>query len=88
MWIQRIDLDEEANPEKITVELTTDEAAFIALSLLEQSPNMREEIMPGGAALGADISNFLNGGLFNRFYEDGVNDLVAAARKRHVGDVR
>lgn len=82
MKVKRIDLDDEEMPERILVELSHDEAVYLAVLLGRQSPNDREAILRGGGALGGSVCDGLTGGLFNRFYEDGVNDAVAAMRGR------
>ena len=79
MKIRRIDLNDDEVPETITVELTHDEAVFLALFLGKQNGTEEEAVMTGGARLGGEIYDGLTGGVFNRFYEDGVKD---AARSR------
>lgn len=82
MKVKRIDLDDEEVPERVLVELSHDEAAYLALLLGKQNGNAANEITPGGAALGGAVHNGLTGGLFNRFYEDGVDGAVQAMRVR------
>lgn len=82
MKVKRIDLDDEEMPEKILVELTHDEAVFLAVLLGRLRGNQEEAILKGGSALGGGIYDGLAGGVFNRFYEDGVADAVQAARAR------
>lgn len=79
MKIKRIDLDDNEMPEKVVVELTRDEAVYIALLLGKQDGEQSERVMPGGSDLGTAVYNGLAGGVFDRFYEDGVAD---AARDR------
>ena len=82
MKVKRIDLDDEEMPETTLVELTHDEAVFVALLLGKQNGITAEEILPGGSALMGSIYHGLAGGLFNRFYEDGVDEAAAAIRSR------
>ncbi len=80
MKVKRIDLDDDENIETITVELTHDEAVFLALFLGKQNGTEEEAVMPGGARLAGEIYDGLTGGVFNRFYEDGVSDAAKATR--------
>lgn len=82
MKVKRIDLDDEEVPETVTVELTHDEAVFLALFLGKQKGAEEEAVMRGGSRLGGEIYEGLTGGVFNRFYDDGVNDAAVAARRR------
>lgn len=79
MKIRRIDLNDDEVPETITVELTHEEAVFLALFLGKQNGIEEDAVMTGGARLGGEIYDGLTGGVFNRFYEDGVK---GAARSR------
>lgn len=81
MKVKRIDLDDDEVPETVTVELTHDEAVFLALFLGKQNGTEEEAVMPGGSRLGGEIYEGLTGGVFNRFYEDGVTDAAKATRK-------
>ncbi|MBT2467872.1 hypothetical protein J7E97_08285 [Streptomyces sp. ISL-66] len=80
MKVKRIDLDDDEMPERILVELSHDEAVYLAVLLGKQSPSDREAILRGGGSLGGGVYNGLVGTVFNTFYEDGVNDAVAAMR--------
>jgi len=82
MKVKRIDLDDEEMPERVTVELTHDEAAYIATMVGKHSFNSAEQVMPGGGYLNSAISDALNGTVFNRFYEDGLAEAIAAVRGR------
>jgi hypothetical protein len=79
--VKRIDLGDDERPETITVELTHDEAVFLALFLGKQNGIEEEAVMPGGARLGGEIYDGLTGGVFNRFYEDGVTDAAKTVRQ-------
>lgn len=82
MKVKRIDLDDEEMPETVVVELTHDEAVFLAVLLGQLRGNQEEKILRGASALVGDIYDGLAGGVFNRFYEDGVDGAVQAARAR------
>lgn len=82
MKVKQIDLDGEEMPERVLVELSHDEAAYLAVLLGRQNGNDMSEVTPGGVLLGSAIYNGLTGGLFNRFYEDGVDGAVEAIRVR------
>lgn len=77
MKVKRIDLDDEEMPERITVELTHDEAAYIAALTGKQSFSSAEAIAPGGGHLNSAVHSALNGVVFNRFYEDGVAEAIS-----------
>jgi hypothetical protein len=78
--VKRIDLDNDENPETVTVEFTRDEAVFLALFLGKQNGTEEDAVMPGGARLAGEIYGGLTGGVFNRFYEDGVAEAARSAR--------
>ena len=82
MKVKRIDLDGEEQPESVTVEPTHDEAVFLAVLLGRMNGTQEEEVMPGGSTLGSQVYWALAGGVFNRFYENGVEEAAAAMRKR------
>lgn len=82
MKVKRIDLDDREMPERVLVELTHDEAAYLALLIGKQNSNDMNAVTPGGADLGGAIYDGLTGILFNRFYEDGADGAAAAMRAR------
>ncbi|MFF0055712.1 hypothetical protein ACFYRI_15105 [Streptomyces microflavus] len=82
MKVKRIDLDDEEMPERVLVELSHDEAVYLALLLGHQNGNDMNGVTPGGSRLGGAVYEGLSGGLFNRFYEDGVDGAAAAMRAR------
>ena len=82
MKVKRIDLDDEEMPEKVLVELTHDEAVFLAVLLGRLRGNQEEAILKGGSVLGSEVYEGLAGGIFNRFYDNGVEDAAQAARSR------
>lgn len=82
MKVKRIDLNDDEMPELVVVELTHDEAAYLALLIGKQNSNDMNEVMPGGAVHGGAVYDGLTGSLFNRFYEDGVDGAARAIRVR------
>ena len=82
MKVKRIDLDDEEMPECIQVELSHDEAVYVALLIGKQTGTASENTMPGGAEFGSSVYYGLTGGVFNRFYEDGVDGAAEVARRR------
>lgn len=82
MKVKRIDLDNEEMPERVLVELSHDEATYLTLMLGKQNSNDMNEVVAGGAVLGGAVYDGLTGGLFNRFYEDGVDGAAQAMRER------
>ncbi|MFD3815060.1 hypothetical protein ACFWRZ_08330 [Streptomyces rubiginosohelvolus] len=82
MKVKRIDLDDEGMPECVLVKLSHDEAVYLALLIGKQNGNDMNGVMPGGSLQGGAIYEGLAGGLFNRFYEDGVDGAVTAMRAR------
>ncbi|MFF3998501.1 hypothetical protein ACFYX8_34990 [Streptomyces cyaneofuscatus] len=82
MKVKRIDLNDEEMPERVLVELSHDEAAYLALLLGKQTSNDGNAVAPGGAVIGGAIYDGLTGSLFNRFYEDGADGAAAAMRAR------
>jgi hypothetical protein len=83
--MKRIDLDDEEMPERILVELTHDEALYLAFLASEQSDNCMNAVMPGGGRFAEGIYEALTGSLFNRYYEDGMQGAAAAMRRRRDG---
>lgn len=79
MKVKNITLDEEENPAVVTVELSADEAAFIARLTGSLSPHdvitaMGED--PRWFNASAEVYNGLVGSVFNRFYDDGIDAVV------------
>lgn len=74
MRIRRISLDDEGMPELVTVELTRSEAVFLTLLTGEQNGVTSEALMPGGSDVSAELYDAFTGELFNRYYDNGVDD--------------
>lgn len=85
MKIQSIRLDEEENPDLIVMEMTAVEAAFIARLTGSLSPRDVIDALgedPCWFNASAEVYNALTGSVFNRFYDDGINDVVPKWKKR------
>lgn len=74
MKVKQINLDDEGLPENIVVRVSRAEAAYIALLVGRQTGETSGAVMPGGAALNSSVYEALAGDVFNRFYENGVED--------------
>ena len=81
MKVKRIDLDSDEMPERVLVELSHDEVTYLAVLLGRQNYTSAEAVLRGGGLLGGAVYDGLTGGIFNRFYEDGVDGAVAAMRE-------
>lgn len=82
MKVKQIDLNEDEMPEKVLVELSHDEAAYIALMIGRQSGADAEQVITNGSPLSTSVYEGLAFGLFNRFYEDGIEGAAAVMRGR------
>lgn len=82
MKVKRIDLDDDQMPESVTVELTRDEALFIALLTGGQTGPAAEDVLPGGPALSEAVYYGLSGSVFTRFYDDGVREAASEFQSR------
>lgn len=76
MKIRQIALDEEENPESVTVQMSLPEAAFIAKIIGVTNGADRDKMVRNGAKLGSEVYDALTGSLFNRFYHGGVEDVL------------
>lgn len=75
MKIQAIFLDGNENPERVRVEMSLGEAAYLARLTGKQSPVTANGIVDDGSHYNAAVYNSLTGNLFNKFYDGGVNDV-------------
>lgn len=73
MKIREIKHNKRERPVSVTVTLTLDEAAFITTVLGSQSGDKSNSFMPRGDAVGTEIYSCLTGGLFNRYWNDGID---------------
>ena len=73
--IKSIKLDDDESIEFVTVKLTVAEAAFIAAFTGKQTGDTANEIMSnGGAEASSGLYEAFTGGVFNRWYDGGVNE--------------
>lgn len=65
-------------PERITVEMSKDEALLIAVMVGKLNGAKVDELIPGMSATEthSDIYDCLTGSVFNRYWEDGVKDAL------------
>lgn len=76
MKIRSIQLDDDEMPQAVTVELTLREALFIGLAIGVNNDPPAEKILSGGAEECSSVYQGLTGGLFNRFWHDGIEGAV------------
>lgn len=74
MKIQKIKLDDLAKPKSLTVKMSIKEALFIAKILTTMTPNDHAKVMSDGMQIGHEMSETMTADLFNRFYEDGIDE--------------
>lgn len=79
MKIRNITLDDEETPETVTVEMTLAEAVWIAAAAGVQTPT--NQVIES-------IYSALAGGLFNRYFDDGVNEAQEVVGLGHYEDDR
>lgn len=77
MKLKSIQFDDASNPSALLVEMTTDEAAYLARVTGKQSGTNANAVMAGGSQLNSEIQGCLFGELFARFYEDGYDEYIA-----------
>lgn len=70
--IKSISLNEDEMPESVTVELSLREALFIGLAIGVHNDPAANAILPGGHEQVESVYYGLTGGLFNRFWHDGI----------------
>lgn len=74
--IKSVELDSDEEIEFVTVRLTVAEAAFIAKFTGRQNGITANEVMPGGDQASANLYGAMVGGVFNRWYDGGVEEWV------------
>lgn len=72
--VKSIEFDDEGNPEQVTVRLTADEAAYVAVFTGKQSDESASDIMRGGGGPNRRLYESMVGDVFNRCYDGGVQD--------------
>lgn len=76
MNVKQINLDDDGVPESVFVRMSRDEALYLAKLTGRQTHTSAGDILTGCAALNTEVYESLTGDLFNRYYDDGVNDAV------------
>ena len=78
MKITQINLDDEGVPSDVTVKLSLDQAALIARVFGSYCGNSYKSTgdMSRWSVAGSDLYSGLVSDLFNRFWDDGVNDVL------------
>ncbi|MFG2540702.1 hypothetical protein ACGFU4_36230 [Streptomyces sp. NPDC048511] len=76
--MKQIDLDDGGELEAVVVRMSRAEAAYLTLLTGKQNGVTSEAVMRGGSSLNGKVYDSLAGEIFNRFYENGVDDVVAA----------
>lgn len=76
MQIKTIEFDDAEVPQTITVTMSLGEAAFLARFAGDISPIDEAKQFGTDGYVHASIYDALVGGLFNRFWDDGVNDVL------------
>lgn len=78
MKVKSIELDEDEMPERVLVEMTLDEAAVVYRLTGGIAPRTVSRALLGtrwGEALDG-VATCLSGAFFNRFWDDGANEVV------------
>lgn len=79
MRVRNVILDEDEMPERVQVEMTIDEVAFMARLVGSQSPRgvldaLGDDVRWWHAC--TEIYGCLTGSVFNRFWDGGVDDVI------------
>ncbi|MGI5216225.1 hypothetical protein [Nocardia sp. CA-290969] len=76
MKLHGILLDDDEQVDGATVTLTRAELQIIAVLIGRRSDTKIEEVLPGHGHAADELYNGLIGGIFNRFWEDGLDDAL------------
>lgn len=79
MKVQTIRLDADENPDMIVVEMSADEAAFLARLAGSLSPHDVINALgddPRWFNASAEVYHALAGSVFNRFYDNGIDAVI------------
>lgn len=82
MKIKSVELDDNEMPDRITFEMSRQEAQWIAHICGKHSPATADDSLPGYADINSEIYDALTGGLFNRFWDGGVEYAIAGRDER------
>lgn len=73
MRIKKMKWNKKGRPKTITVELSLNEAGYLALLTGRNSWDSNREFYPAYAGEGSEIYDCLSGEIFNTHWDDGVN---------------
>lgn len=76
MKLINITLNDDQLPAKAVAELTIDEMIWITRVTGRQNFQTAEELVPGFGAASSEVYHCLSGGLFNRFWECGLDGAI------------
>ncbi len=76
MIIKKIELDGDQNIKSVTVKMTPKEAALIAKMAGNLNDASADDIVSGGGEAAREIFSALVAGVFNHYWEDGLNDAL------------
>ena len=79
MRLVRLNFDDDADeiePTRVTVDMSKDEALLVAHMIGSTSNLQRDELMSYGGVIGSGIYDCLVGGVFNRYWDNGVDDAL------------
>lgn len=83
MKLRRVDLDDAEMPERITVEMTVDEAGLLYALTGNVAPRTVTEAMFNDTRWGnalVDVAECLSGSFFNRYWDNGADGVVPRKR--------
>lgn len=76
MKVRSIELDDDGMPDTVTVVMTAREAAVMMTMIGKTSINDRMALFDGADQAAKDIHSALTADVANRFYDDGIRDMV------------
>lgn len=82
MKLISMDFNEAELPETITVTLTIQEAAFLAKFVGGARVIDMNKVFDGGDKPGVEVYECLVGAVFNRYWDDGVDDYIEDRRTK------
>lgn len=77
MKIKGLRFDKHGALDGVTMRMSMDEAAFLVKLLAGVDSMQADEVMSNGAAVSNEMFDCLVGDLFNKHFDDGVNEYLA-----------
>lgn len=74
MIVNKLKLSKDGLPKKATVELSIEEIAYITKILGKMNDIQANEVMKNGDVISSEIYSGFTGDIFNRYWDDGIND--------------